>query len=129
VTFLKIVLQILVLYVFYFIGKWLQDILDLSIPGSIVGMILLFLCLSCKVVPIKLIEDGSTFLNAYLPVFFIPATIGVMDYFHIFKGSGIVLLIIAMVSTLIVMVLAGKTSQYVLKRKRQSGAKKEDGTC
>src|SRR5699024_10348787 len=92
VTFLKIVLQILVLYVFYFIGKWLQDILDLSIPGSIVGMILLFLCLSCKVVPIKLIEDGSTFLNAYLPVFFIPATIGFMDYFHIFKGSGIVLL-------------------------------------
>lgn len=116
--FLYIVLQIVVLYVFYFIGDWLQSLLELSIPGSIIGMLLLFLLLMFKIVPVKMIEEGAHFLNLYLPVFFIPATVGVMDYFHIFKGSGMLLIVITAMSTLIVMVLAGKTSQFVSKKKQ-----------
>src|SRR5690625_3068581 len=94
VNFIYTVLQITMLYGFYYIGKWLQHLLDLSIPGSIIGMILLFLLLSLKIVPVKTIEKGAHFLNLYLPVFFIPATVGVMDYFHVFRGKGVLLIVI-----------------------------------
>lgn len=112
-------LQIIVLYIFYIIGSWLQERLDLSIPGSIIGMVLLFLLLSLKLFPVRWIEKGGQFLNAYLPVFFIPATVGVMDYFHVFKGSGMLLFVITVLSTLIVMIFAGKTAQFLSKHKTE----------
>lgn len=115
--YVYIALQIALLYVFYFMGSWLQEFLDLSIPGSIIGMLLLFLLLCLKLFPVKWIEQGGQFLNAYLPVFFIPATVGVMNYLHIFKGSGMFLVVITALSTLIVMIFAGKTAQYLSKRK------------
>ncbi|HLR01685.1 MAG TPA: CidA/LrgA family holin-like protein [Virgibacillus sp.] len=114
--YVYITLQVALLYVFYMIGSWLQVILDVSIPGSIIGMLLLFVVLCLKIFPLKWIEQGGQFLNAYLPVFFIPATVGVMNYFHVFKGTGMFLVLIIVSSTLIVMIFAGKTADYMVKR-------------
>lgn len=123
---LMLILQVALLYAFSLIGVWLQNLLDLSIPGSIIGMMVLFLFLIFKIVPVKIIEKGSQFLNAYLPVFFIPATVGVMDYYQLFIGSGIMLVFITTLSTLIVMILSGKTSQY-LSRRRGFDTKETEG--
>ncbi|MFC7393589.1 CidA/LrgA family protein [Scopulibacillus cellulosilyticus] len=128
--FVIVILQIALLYVFYFIGNCLQNVLHLPIPGSILGMILLFLLLCFKIVPLKSIETGSQFLLAYLPVFFIPATTGVMNYYHFFMGSGVILFFITILSTLMVMVFSGLTTHYLSKRKSDHQAeRKEDKAC
>src|SRR5690625_2306180 len=81
-----IFLHIIILYSFYLLGNWIQMSLNLFIPGSVIGMILLFLLLLIKGVKITWIEEGAAFLINNLPLFFIPATVGIIDYFSLFSG-------------------------------------------
>ena len=114
----KISFHIIILYSFYLLGNWIQFSLNLFIPGSVIGMILLFLLLLIKGVKITWIEEGATFLINKLPLFFIPATVGIIDYFSLFSGKGFLLIIIVLVSTAMVMSVSGRVSQR-LARKRE----------
>jgi holin-like protein len=105
-----------VLYVFFLAGEYLQKLLHLPVPGSIVGLLLLFTLLLLKIVPVKLIENGSSFIMAYLPMFFIPATAGIMNHLDIFSGRGLLLIGILVVSSIITMVVTAHSSQWIASR-------------
>ncbi|WP_442870400.1 CidA/LrgA family protein [Aneurinibacillus sp. Ricciae_BoGa-3] len=85
----------------------------MPIPGSIIGLMVLFMALILNICPLQWIETGAGFLLKYLPMVFIPATVGVMNYTPIFAGHGVVLLLIVAISTVIVMISAGYTSQFL----------------
>ncbi|WP_188631941.1 CidA/LrgA family protein [Lentibacillus kapialis] len=123
---ITIVIQIGFLYVFYFAGSLLQNLMDLPIPGSIVGLLLLFASLLLKICPIQWVEKGSVFLLKYLPLLFVPATAGVMKYFDLFGGYTVWLFVVTIISTLLVMIFAGHTSRLLA---RYGGKRKEKAEC
>lgn len=112
----KIILQIAILYVFSIIGETVHNIFHIPIPGSIIGLILLLICLSFKVVSINIIGKGASFLLSFLPLLFIPAMVGIMKYPSLFSSSGAVLLLIIVASTIVTMIAAGATSQFLEQR-------------
>src|SRR5690625_512825 len=83
----KICFHIIILYSFYLLGNWIQISLNLFIPGSVIGMILLFILLLIKGVKLTWVEEGATFLINNLALFFIPATVGIIDYFFLIFGK------------------------------------------
>lgn len=113
---LKTVLQLAVLYGVYEIGVFIQSALDLFIPGSVIGLILLFLVLMTGIVPVTWIESGSKLMNKHLVLFFIPATVGIMNHYRLFAGKGILLIVIVVFSTVCVMGTAGFVSQTLAKK-------------
>lgn len=113
---ITIIVQIGILYLFYLAGDWIQELLHLSLPGSIIGLLLLWAALLCKLLPAKWIDSGANFIQNYLPLVFIPATIGIMNYFNIFAGKGFLLILVVIASTLITMIAAGYTSQFITRR-------------
>lgn len=117
---LKITLQISCLYGFYKLGEMFQSFYKLPIPGSIIGMLLLFGLLSTKLVKSEWFFKGSSLLLAHLPLLFIPATVGVIDYLNLFKGSGLTTLFIVIFSTILVMISSAGVSQYFSKRQQHS---------
>ncbi|WP_277587268.1 CidA/LrgA family protein [Psychrobacillus antarcticus] len=110
---IRIVLQVFILYLFSLIGSWIVQILSFQFPGSIIGLLLLFGCLYFKIIPGQLIKDGAGFLLTFLALFFIPATVGIMDYpeFLSWVGLGMVLSII--ISTTLTIIITGKFCQYL----------------
>jgi holin-like protein len=124
--YIKIVSQILILYGFVLIGNWLRDFLHLPLSGSIIGLLLLLAALSLKIYKLEWIESGAYFLLAYLPLYFIPATVGVMNYWHVFAGIGFLLIPITMGSTLLAMWVSSTTSQSL---ERKSAKRKEQVPC
>ncbi|MNE94329.1 holin-like protein [compost metagenome] len=66
-----------------------------------------------KIVPVKLIENGSSFILAYLPMFFIPATAGIMNHLDIFSGRGLLLIAILIISSVLTMVVTAHSSQWI----------------
>ncbi|MDQ0086664.1 holin-like protein [Paenibacillus anaericanus] len=122
---MRIIAQVVLLYLFYLLGDYLQQLLHLPIPGSIVGLLLLFVLLLCKIIPVKWIEDGSTTVIAYLPLFFIPATAGIVNHMDIFSGRGLLLIVIIIVSSVLTMVAAAHSSHWIAmlskKSKREKG--------
>lgn len=117
-----LIIHIIILYIFSLVGTWIKDLFNLSVPGSVVGLLLLFILLMINVIKLEWIEDGAQFLISNLVFFFIPATVGVMNYFDLFKGKGILLILVVLISTILVMGISGLVSQYLVKNKE--GAEK-----
>ncbi|MBS4175241.1 CidA/LrgA family holin-like protein [Bacillus sp. FJAT-49736] len=123
---LIIFLQICILYIFSFIGTVIHNYFHLIIPGSIIGLILLFICLCLKIVPVMWIENGAGFLLSILMLFFIPTTVGIMNYPSLLSVQGALLILAVLLSTIISIAIAGKTGQF-FEKKSQKG--KDDKKC
>ena len=111
--------QIVALFIFSYVGDWISSFLKLPIPGSIVGLLLLFLCLYFKIIPETFIKDGAGFILVMLPLFFIPATVGIIQYPNFLSGKGIILIGIVMISTFLTMIVSGYSSQLVEKKMKE----------
>lgn len=86
--YVTLLLQVGVLYVFSLAGMGIQGVFHLSMPGSLIGM--LILPLSTRILPLKWFELGAEKLIVFLPLFLIPSTTGLMEYetFLLSKGDG-----------------------------------------
>ena len=122
---LRVIFQIAILFAFSMIGEVLHNICHIPIPGSIIGLILLLVCLSFKIIPMKVIENGANFLLAFLPLLFIPAMIGIMKYPSLFSKSGAILFLIVVISTIITMIAAGAASQFLEMRAKKRKEKEQ----
>ena len=117
--FTKILVQIAALYVFYMVGTWVQEMLNIPIPGSLIGMFLLLVLLSLKVLPVKWFDLGAETLVAIMPFLLIPPTLGLMNYGAFFMSKGISLFITVVASTFLITIVAGHTGQYLANRKER----------
>ncbi|WP_298829644.1 CidA/LrgA family holin-like protein [uncultured Planococcus sp.] len=112
---ISIILQLLAITGFYLIGEAVQDFFNIPLPGSIIGFLLLFAALMLKIYPLQWIDSGAHFLLAFLSLYFIPATVGVVEYGELFSGKGMLLIPIVIISTFLTMAAAGWVSQYAAK--------------
>lgn len=117
--FTKILVQIAALYVFYMVGTWVQEMLNIPIPGSLIGMFLLLVLLSLKVLPVKWFDVGAETLVAVMPFLLIPPTLGLMNYGAFFMSKGISLFITIVASTFLIIIVAGHTGQYLANREER----------
>ncbi|MFD2213603.1 MULTISPECIES: CidA/LrgA family protein [Bacillaceae] len=123
--YVKLILQITCLYGIYSIGEGIRALIKLPIPGSLIGMVLLFLAFHFKLIKRNWFSSGGSFLLKNLPILFIPATVGIIDYLNIFKGFGIITLFIAFSSTMIVMVASAYISDVLLAKGKKVHKEKE----
>ncbi|MGY4689170.1 CidA/LrgA family protein [Salibacterium sp. K-3] len=114
---IRMMFHIAILFIFYYTGVWIQEMFQIMIPGSIIGMLLLLLCFSLKVVNPSWVEKGASLLLSHMPLLFLPVTAGIIAYAGLFAGDGIWLIVTAYVSTLLVLVTSGWTVQLLLKRR------------
>lgn len=113
----KVIIHTLLLIVLYQMGTWIHEFLNLTLPGSVIGMMLLFVLLSTGLVKPSWVDQGALLLVKHLPLFFIPATVGIISFLHLFAGSGIFLIAIIIVSTALVIVISGHVSQWLVRKK------------
>ncbi|ARD49502.1 CidA/LrgA family protein [Sporosarcina sp. P33] len=104
------------LYILFLTGEFLRTWLSIPLPGSIIGLLLLWALLAVKIVPLRWVEKGAYVFLSTLPLYLIPATVGVMDYGHVFAGKGSLLIVITIISTFITMAAASLVSQSIAKR-------------
>ncbi len=113
----KIIIQIAFLYGIYLVGHWIQEALNLFVPGSVIGLIILFILLSTNVVKDVWVEKGANFFVKHLTLFFIPATVGIINYYGVFSGKGFLLIVIVLLSTVLVMAGSGLVTQWMMRGK------------
>lgn len=113
-NFIIVIFQAALLYGLFRIGVFIQQMFDLFIPGSIIGMLLFFGLLKFFPAVENFFKIGASFVLAHLPIFFTPATVGIMIYFDLFKGKGMLLIVITVISTLIVLIGSALTTRLVI---------------
>ena len=119
---MKYLKQFGIILLIAFAGEVLHALLPLPIPAGIYGIILLFLCLCTKLLPVSSIKETSVFLIEIMPVMFIPAAVGLMDSWEVVRRALIPYVVITVVTTFIVMAVAGRVVQRITKlRERKEG--------
>lgn len=117
---IKIIVQVCLIYIISLLGAFLQVKFNLPIPGSILGLLILFGLLSSKLLPEKWIQEGASFLLSTMMFFFIPATVGIINYLDFFKGKGLVLVLVLIVTTCLVLVCSGYAAEKLGQKKENT---------
>ena len=116
---MKYLKQFLIIILVSCIGELLNYYVPLPIPASIYGLILMLLLLILKIVPLDGVKDAAEFLINIMPVMFIPAGVGLIVYWEQLKPMLLPTCIIVVVSTILVIITTGKTSDLILGKKEE----------
>ena len=96
-----------VILFFLAMGKAITFYSSVPISGSVIGLVLLFICLSFRVVPTKIVLPASNLLLKYMMLFFVPAGVGLINHADFFLSNWVVILFSSLVSTIIVLLSVG----------------------
>ena len=95
---MKIIKQVGIIFLICWLGLVIEAALPFSFPASIIGMILLFVCLLFGILKIEHIQEKSDFLLSF---FFVPAGVSIINYLDLLKSSLLPILVICVASTFI----------------------------
>ena len=110
---MKLFRETLIILGVYLIGEFISSILNLPIPGNILGMIILFILLCTKVVKVDNIETVSNFFLNHLSFFFIPAGVGLMSSVDVIKSTWIQIFIVCIITTILTIGGTGRVVQMI----------------
>ncbi len=85
-------------------GTHVQQLLNTAIPGSIIGMLMLFALLALGIVPIAWVKPSANLFIRYMILLFVPISVGLMDHFDVLMNNALPILASAVGGTLIVLV-------------------------
>lgn len=98
---MKIIKQIGIIFAVCWLSVLIEKILPFAFPASVIGMLLLFVCLFTGVLKIEHIQEKSDFLLENMAFFFVPAGVSIINYFDVLKSTWIQLVIICVISTIV----------------------------
>lgn len=100
---LQVLIQV-ALYVGMFIAsERLVEWLHLPLPANIVGMLLLLALIMLRVLPLRWVKAGSSWLLAEMLLFFIPAVVAVVNYSQLLRVEGWRIFLVIAASTILVL--------------------------
>ncbi len=101
------------------IGEVLSRWIPLPIPASIYGLLLMLAGLLCGVLKIEHVRETGRFLIAVMPVMFLPAAAGLLRSWSVLGPVLLPVLTITVVSTIVVMGVTGRFTQWIIRRGRR----------
>jgi len=105
------------------VGEFIQKFLEISIPGPVIGLLLLLttLLLSKKSyykIPVKfeinLINSAESLLN-YLPLLFIPVGVGVVMHLSLLEDNLVPVMLVIIIGTLLTLAVTAFVMDRLLK--------------
>lgn len=96
-----------------FAGELIAMLPGISIPGSILGMLLLTILLDRKVVNPKSIAPVCRFLIKNMAFFFVPPGVALMLYFDVIAAEWLPITVATIVSIFLVIVVTGRIHQFI----------------
>ncbi len=114
---IKATAQIVILYLVSLGINKIVDLFDLKIPGTILGIIIVFLLLQGRVLRLEWIEIGGNWLLGNLMLFLIPSAVGIIQYAGLLSEDGISLIMVLVIGSILVMVLTGLFAENISKLK------------
>lgn len=117
---MKYLKQFSIIIAVSFAGEVFNRILPLPVPSSIYGLLLMFILLEAKIVKVNQIRETATFILGIMPLFFVPSSVGFINAFPVMKKFGIQFVVLALVTTLLVMVSTGRVAQAIIRLQKKS---------
>lgn len=111
-------LEFLIILSINYLGVLTEKILHLSIPGTVLGLIFLFILLISKILKLNTIKTVGNYMITNMVVTFIPPSVKLLDVMEKLKDDFFKLILLLVVTTLITMVVTALTVDFLMRRKK-----------
>lgn len=119
--------QIALIAGFWALGEGIVRVTHMPVPGSVVGLFLLFILLMTGGMNLLTVRRGAQWYLAEMLLFFIPAVLAVLDHHEFFGLLGLKILAVILLGTVIVMISTAlaveaglRLSRYLQKMRHSS---------
>lgn len=114
---MKYLKQLSLILIIWAFGEYISSILSnvIALPGSIIGMIILFGLMFFRVIKVEQVEEVSNFFLDNIAFFFIPLGVALLDNMGVLRQYWAQLLIIIVISTVIVLVVTSLVVHFMMK--------------
>lgn len=93
--------QLTIILAVCFIGEIIRPFLPITLPSSVIAMILLLLLLLSRAVKEHHVADVGDFFLKNMGFFFIPSAVGILEYFDVIKATLIPFFLICLITFLL----------------------------
>ena len=116
---MKYLMQFGIIIGISFVGEALHELIPLSVPASIYGLVILFLCLMFGVIRLEWIEKAADLLLSVMTILFLPAIVGLIPVWSDVKSMILPAIAVIFAGTVIVMGVTGKLADGLIEKKRR----------
>ncbi len=116
---MKYLSQITLILAVSFLGELLGYIIPLPIPGSIYGLVLLFILLLTGVIKLSQVKKTGDLLLSLMPIMFVAPGVGLIKKFDACAEFLVPILTTATLSTFVVMAVSGCVADALIKLKNR----------
>ena len=110
---MQVIIGFFIILVHLVAGNLLSTLIEGLIPGSVIGMVLMFISLLTGIVKDHQVRTVATFLTDNMTMFFLPAFMGIMDLWGIIKMNILAWVVVVVASTLMVLLSAAFTQDGI----------------
>ena len=124
---MKIIKQIGIIFTVCWLSLVIEKILPITFPASVIGMVLLFVCLASGILKIEHIQEKADFLLGNMAFFFVPAGVSIMNYFDVLRDSAVAFVAICVVSTVVTFAVTAYSVSLTVRlmnRRKNRGSEK-----
>lgn len=114
---MKYLRQFCIILFVAFLGEILHCLIPLPVPASVYGLVLMFAALCTGILKTEQVSAAADLLIEIMPVMFIPAAAGLLDAWPVLQAIWIPVILITVVTTVLVMVVTGRVTQHMIRRK------------
>ena len=113
---MKYIKQLAIIVLVCFAGELVRYIVPLPVPGSIWGLVLMFILLVTGVIKLEKVEKTAEFLVDCMPIMFVPGGVGLMRSWSTLKSMLPAAICSIVLVTPFVMLVTGKVTQKLIDR-------------
>ena len=107
---------LIILTLCLWVGNIISKIIPIMIPGSIIGLLLLFFLLAFQLIPTCWIKNSCNIFMRYMTVLFIPAAMGIMDNYSLLLENWIPIIFSTVGGSLIVLIFTAFLTENFQKK-------------
>jgi len=111
------------IYACLYAGIAISALLPITIPGSIIGMLIMFFLLALQILPAKWVNPGCYVLIRYMALLFVPIGVGVMQYYDVLRAQFGPVVVSCAISTLVVFLVVSWSSHLAHGERKVTGEK------
>lgn len=114
---MKVIKQLFWIFLFALLGEGIALVVAsfIAVPGSVIGMVLLFLALHFDVLALDQVDEVGSWLTDNMSLFFVPAGVALMTNFDLLADVWLQLLIVIIVTVVLMMAFVGRVVQRLMK--------------
>ena len=120
---MKYLRQFCIILLISALGEGLHILLPLPVPASVYWLGVMLGALTSGFLKLDQVDDAADFLVERMPFMLVPAGVGLLEAWGDLQPIWLPAVIITILTTVIVMVVTGRSTQFVIKKDRRKDKK------